>query len=103
MSLKYFSVFSGAVYDLKEEYTNYLDCGQLKITDDPKNNCKRCHGRGFTGRNSESGHYDMCRCVLRNADDELLGEMSQHQVEDVTLHTKKSDFDNIVEDVYEAN
>ena len=103
MSEKYFSVFSGEIYDLAEEYTNYLDCGQLKITDDPKSSCKRCHGRRITGRNVDSNHYDMCRCVLRNASDELLAEMTQHQVEDVTLHTKKSDFDSIVEDVYEAN
>ena len=45
----------------------------------------------------------MCRCVLRNASDELLAEMTQHQVEDVTLHTKKSDFESIVDDVFEAN
>ena len=36
MIVKYFSVFSGEVYDLDEQYTDYLDCGQLKITDQSK-------------------------------------------------------------------
>jgi len=103
MTLKYFSVFSGEVYDLQEEYTKVLDCGQLKITDNPKSNCKRCHGRGFTGRDSSTGHYSMCRCVLRNASDDLLAEMSTHQVDDVQMHTKKDSFNSIVDDVYSAN
>ena len=101
-TVKYFSVFSGEVYDLDEQYTGYLDCGQLKITDQPKNNCKRCHGRGFTGKNTKSGHYDVCRCVLRNATDDLLAEMSQHQVDDIQMHTKKSSFDDIIDKVCDS-
>ena len=45
----------------------------------------------------------MCRCVLRNASDDLLAEMSSHQVDDVQMHTKKDSFADIVDDVYTAN
>ena len=98
---KYFSVFSGEVYELHEDYINYLDCGQLEITDMPRSICKKCYGRGYISRNSDSGHYNMCRCILRNADDSFLAEMSEKQVEDVTMHTKKDTFKDIVDDIYE--
>ena len=97
---KFISIFTGAVYELEEEYSKNLDCGQLEISDLPKSSCKKCHGRGYIHRNVEAGHYDMCRCVLRNADPERLQILSQHQVEDVTLHTKSSDFNSMVDNIY---
>jgi len=37
---------------------------------------------------------------MKEATPSMLKIMSEHQVEDVTLHTKKSDFDSIVDDIY---
>ena len=44
----FFSVFTGLIYELEEEFTDNLDCGQLEITNHPKRNCKKCYGRGYT-------------------------------------------------------
>ena len=101
MKKNYFSVFSGVYYEIDEKYTRYLDCGQLPVSDAPKSSCKKCHGRGYRHINTSTGHYDMCRCVLRNASDELLGSMTEHQVEDVTMHTKKDSFKEIVDEVFD--
>ena len=39
--------------------------------------------------------------IPRNASDELLGSMTEHQVEDVTMHTKKDSFKEIVDEVFD--
>ena len=40
---KFISIFTGAVYELEEEYSKNLDCGQLEISDLPKSSCKKCN------------------------------------------------------------
>lgn len=30
----------------------------------PKNNCKRCHGRGWIGRRSDTGEPIPCNCIF---------------------------------------
>lgn len=97
---KYFSVFTGLVYELDEKYAKNLDCGQLEITNLPKSGCKKCYGRGYTGKNTIIEHYDMCTCVVRDASPSFLKAAADHQIEDVQLNTKKSDFDSIVDDIY---
>ena len=37
---------------------------------DPKSNCKHCHGRGFTGRDSKSKAPIPCKCIQPNFNDE---------------------------------
>lgn len=90
----FFSVFSGEIYTLSEEYTHHLDCGQLEITNLPKKSCKRCYGRGYVSKNHDSGHYDLCKCTLRDASASFLKNAAERQVEDIRLHTKKEDFNN---------
>lgn len=97
---KFISVFTGEVYELAEEYSKNLDCGQLEITDLPNPSCKKCYGRGYVSKNTTTGHYSICKCLLKNASAEMMSKVSQHQVEDVTLHTKSSDFDSIVDGIY---
>ena len=96
----FFSVFTGVIYEIEEEFTDNLDCGQLEITNHPKRNCKKCYGRGYTHKNLKTDHYSLCNCTMKEATPTMLKVMSEHQVEDVTLHTKKSDFDSIVSDIY---
>ena len=31
----------------------------------PKKNCKHCFGRGYVGRDSETGGFINCRCTMR--------------------------------------
>jgi len=37
---------------------------------DPKSNCKYCHGRGYTGRDSKSKAPIPCKCIQPNFNDE---------------------------------
>ena len=90
----FFSLFSGEVYTLDEKYTNQLDCGQLEITNTPKTNCKHCYGKGYTFKDTKTLHYVMCKCLLRDASPSFIKKSSEHQVQDVRLHTKKDDFNS---------
>ena len=97
---KYFSVFSGVIYQLDEKYTKNLDCGQLEITNMPKSNCKKCLGKGYTGKDLKTDHYNMCPCTLKDASPSFLKAAAEHQIQDVQLNTKKTDFDSIVDEIY---
>jgi hypothetical protein len=35
---------------------------------DPKPNCKKCHGRGFLGRKADTGEPIPCTCIFPTAD-----------------------------------
>jgi len=92
MSKIYFSVFSGDVYELNDKYTNVDNPGQLEITNQPKKNCKKCFGRGYTEKNLNTNHYTLCKCCLKDASPQFLHKASQYRIEDVKMHTNKSDF-----------
>lgn len=38
---------------------------------EPDRKCKRCYGRGHTGRNLTTGLYEPCRCLNREIDDDF--------------------------------
>lgn len=38
------------------------------IVNDPKPNCKKCHGRGYTGRHADTGEPVPCSCIFPPAD-----------------------------------
>lgn len=35
---------------------------------DPKPNCKKCHGRGYLGRKADTGEPIPCTCIFPKAD-----------------------------------
>jgi len=37
-----------------------------------KKNCKRCYGRGYLGRDTITGVYVPCNCVIRNIQKEKV-------------------------------
>lgn len=86
---KFFSAFSGQIYDIDEKYSKQLDCGQLEITNNPKSNCKHCYGKGYTSKDLKTQHYNMCKCLLKDASPAFLKKSAEHQIQDVRMHTKK--------------
>ena len=40
----------------------------VRGTCDPKPNCKRCFGRGYIGRDTETGSFILCKCAFRKKD-----------------------------------
>jgi hypothetical protein len=43
----------------------------------PKPNCKKCHGRGYVGRHSDSGEPIACTCIFpKQKFDREIGEIA---------------------------
>jgi hypothetical protein len=42
------------------------DWSDLKIK--PKANCNRCLGRGYEGKNTQTGKYVPCKCIFKQLD-----------------------------------
>jgi hypothetical protein len=40
------------------------------ILNDPKPNCKKCHGRGYLGRHADTGEPVACSCLFPKYDSE---------------------------------
>jgi hypothetical protein len=63
-----YSVFSGTFYEVPEKDVKVLDIGQLPLVKKPSSSCKKCYGKGHTGRDLNSFAYQICNCVRKNID-----------------------------------
>jgi hypothetical protein len=63
-----FSIFSGTFYDLPESDIDIIDVGQVPLMKLPPSNCKKCYGRGYTGRDYQNYGYVPCNCVRKVVD-----------------------------------
>jgi hypothetical protein len=64
-TLPMFSIFSGTFYDLPEGDITIVDEGQIPLLKNPPSNCKKCYGRGYTGRDAQNYGYIPCMCVRK--------------------------------------
>lgn len=67
-----YSVFSGTFYDIPEKDVKILDIGQVPLIKKPSSSCLKCYGRGHTGRDMTSFSYQICNCVRKNIDFQLV-------------------------------
>jgi hypothetical protein len=58
-----YSIFSGTIYTIPEKDLNLLINGQIPLSKMPKNNCKKCFGRGNLGRDKNNYQYVICSCI----------------------------------------
>ena len=72
-----FSVFSGTIQEVPESFKLNLGLGQLPLLQRPKINCKKCHGRFFTGREVNNLTYIPCKCVAKQINYKTLEEIEQ--------------------------
>lgn len=77
---KFFSVFSGTLFQIPESHVKHMDCGQVPLTEFPSSDCKKCHGRGWTGTEQTTGHYEMCRCLLRLVEQDRIVHKHVHDI-----------------------
>ena len=70
-SFPVFSVFSGTFYDLPESDTELLADGHLPLLKLPKS-CKKCHDRGYTGKDLQNLTYFPCSCVHKVLNFDIL-------------------------------
>jgi hypothetical protein len=59
-----FNVYSGDCYDiLSTELENLLE-GEIPLRQTPKLSCRKCYGRGYTGKDNIKHIYQPCpRCI----------------------------------------
>lgn len=60
-----YSIFSGTFYEIPEKDIKILDIGQVPLSKLPPSNCKKCFGRGYTGRDKDNFAYYACSCVKK--------------------------------------
>lgn len=79
-TIPFFSVYSGVFYNLPESDVDLVGLGHLPLTKFPKSSCKKCHGRGYTGRHSISLFYQTCSCVQKVLNLDILKEIENKYI-----------------------
>lgn len=59
----FFSLESGKIYDVTVEDGNNLNKWEIPVSGYPKSSCKKCFGRGYTGRHAELRYFQICPCL----------------------------------------
>jgi hypothetical protein len=67
-----YSAFSGTFYSIPEKDFPLLNQGQIPLLNKPKQNCKKCFGRGHCGRDSNNFTFTVCNCIKKNIDFNLI-------------------------------
>lgn len=62
-----YSLYSGVLYQVPDHFFITLDDGQLPLKKEPTL-CKKCSYRGYTGFNTFTYTYVVCKCVDRHTD-----------------------------------
>lgn len=78
----YFSIVSGEIYQLVEEFVNALDTYQIPLTKKPPTTCKKCFGRLHIGYDHTQHIYKVCpKCITKCLDTE--------KAEDIVIETQR--------------
>lgn len=71
----YFSIFSGEVYSIPEEETQFIDVFQIPLSGCPSDKCKKCHGKLRTNFLLSEKRWDMCKSCSKKYID--FGKMNK--------------------------
>jgi hypothetical protein len=55
-----------------EKDVKILDIGQIPLIKKPSSSCSKCYGRGQIGRDSTNLSYQICKCIRKNIDFDLI-------------------------------
>ena len=75
-----YSVFSGTFYEIPEKDIKLIDIGQLPLIKKPSSSCNKCYGRGHLGRDSKNLTYQICKCVRKNIDFEVIENLKNQNI-----------------------
>ena len=82
-----FSIYSGTLYEVpRDEFWN-LDAGQVPLLEPPKQNCKKCFGRGYEYKERIRNEYQICRCTAAKVDWLALKEKNKNYLENTPGNT----------------
>lgn len=66
-----YSVFSGTFCEYLKTDFDLLDIGYIPLLKVPLN-CNKCFGRGHMGRDKKTLTYDVCNCLRKNIDHDMI-------------------------------
>lgn len=75
-----YSVFSGTYYDVLEKDIKLLDIGQIPLIERPSKSCKHCKGRGHVGRDIKTMAHEICNCVRKKIDFDLIEKLLPNNI-----------------------
>lgn len=58
-----FSLITGQIFETSEEDLKLLFPYQIPLSEKPKNNCKKCFGRGYESIDQKTNVYNPCKCI----------------------------------------
>lgn len=73
-----FSAFAGEFYSIPTTDVKKLHAGVLPLVKKPSS-CRKCSGRGHTSRNQSNYAYNICTCVQKVLDLEVIKELEANQ------------------------
>ena len=70
-----YNIFTGKYFQILNEDVKLLSQGQFPLKKKPSQSCKKCYGRGYTGKNLTDFTYIPCMCVRKQIDFELFKKL----------------------------
>jgi hypothetical protein len=70
-----YSIFSGTFYEIPEKDVELLNIGQIPLLKKPSS-CKKCYGKGHSGRDVNTLAYQVCPCVRKNINFQLIKKLN---------------------------
>jgi hypothetical protein len=67
-----YNLFNANYYNILAEDFKLLTEGQVPIKKKPSSSCKKCHGRGYSGRNTIDFTYTPCSCLKKQINVDIL-------------------------------
>jgi RNA processing factor Prp31 len=94
----FYSLISGEIYTVEADEVDNLDQYQIPLLQRPKDNCKKCYGRMYIGRDVHKDIYIIChKCAKKCVDFDNMKD------DEIVVETPKIlddiDFDAIAKDM----
>jgi hypothetical protein len=67
-----YNLLNANYYNVLVEDFKLLSDGQLPLIKKPSSSCKKCYGRGYSGKNSLDFTYIPCSCLKKQINFDML-------------------------------
>jgi hypothetical protein len=65
-------LFNSTYYSIFADDFKLLSEGQLPLKKKPSSSCKKCYGRGYSGKNTTDFTYIPCSCLKKQINVDIL-------------------------------
>jgi hypothetical protein len=67
-----YNLFNANYYNILLNDFNLLPEGQIPLNKKPSTSCKKCYGRGYSGKNTTDFTYIPCLCLKKQINVDIL-------------------------------